>query len=81
MHISIGGFPPGTTEAEIREPLEEFGAVINEITIQSSEKDGGYMAIVDVDTDETGCKVLAEKINGKLWKGVALRAKSYLFLK
>lgn len=81
MHISIGGFPPGTTEAEIREPLEEFGAVINEITIQSSEKDGGYIAIVDVDTDETGCKVLAEKINGKLWKGVALRAKSYLFLK
>jgi len=59
MDISIGGFPPDTTEAEIREPLEEFGAVINKITIQPSEKEGGYMAIVDVDTDETGCMLLA----------------------
>ena len=81
MKISIGGFPPDTTETEIREPLEEFGAVINKITIQPSEKESRYMAILDVDTDEAGCKVLAEQINGKVWKGRKLRARSYLFLK
>ncbi len=81
MKISIGGFPPDTTEEEIRKPLEEFGAVINKISIQPSEKEGGYMAILDVDTDETGCKVLAEQINGKMWKGKQLRARSFMFLK
>ena len=81
MKITIGGFPPDTTEEEIREPLEQFGAVINSITIEKSKLDDGQMAVLDVDTDETGCKVLAEKINGTLWKGRKLRAHSYLFLK
>ncbi len=81
MNIGIGGFPPGTSEAEIREPLEEFGAVINKITIQPSDREDGYLAIVDVDTDDTGCKILVEKINGKIWKGKRLRAINYLFVK
>lgn len=81
MNIGISGFPPDTTEAEIREALENFGAVVNSISIEPSEKEGGYLATVDVDTDETGCKVLAEQINGKLWKGKQLRATAYLFFK
>lgn len=81
MKFVIGGFPPETTEQEIREPLEEFGAVITKVTIQPSEKEDGFLAIVEVDTDETGRKVLAEKINGKMWKGRKLRAPSILFLK
>jgi hypothetical protein len=81
MHISISGFLPETTEEELREPLEEFGAVVKGITIEPSEDDHNYMAIVDVDTDEIGCKVLADKINGKVWKGRKLRARYYLFVK
>ncbi len=75
------GISPDTNEVEIRESLEEFGAVINKITIQSSDKEGGYLAMVDVDTDKTGCKVLVDNINGKLWKGRKLQATAFLFLK
>ncbi len=81
MHISISGFLPETTEEELRTPLEEFGAVVKSIRIEPSEDDHNYMAIVDVDTDEAGCRVLADKINGKVWKGRKLRARYYLFEK
>ncbi|WP_041066868.1 hypothetical protein [Thiolapillus brandeum] len=81
MHISVSGFPPGTTEEELREPLEEFGAVIKSIKIEPSEDDHNQMALINVDTDETGCKILAEKINGRIWKGRKLRARYFLFVK
>ena len=81
MHISVSGFPPDTTEEELREPLEEFGAIIKNIKIEPSEDDHNYMALIDVDTDETGCKILAEKINGRVWKGRKLRARYFLFVK
>lgn len=81
MHISIRGFPPGTSEAEIREPLEEFGVNVFGISIQTSDSDDRYLAIIDVDTDEAGCKFLTDRLNGKIWKGKKLHAASYLFLK
>ena len=37
--------------------------------------------MVDVDTDETGAKIIAERINGHVWKGKRLRARAYLFMK
>lgn len=81
MHISVSGFPPDTTEEELKEPLEEFGAAVKSIKIEPSEDDHNYMALIDVDTDETGCKILAEKINGRVWKGRKLRARYFLFVK
>ncbi|WP_293688127.1 RNA recognition motif domain-containing protein [Thiolapillus sp.] len=81
MHISISGFPPDTTIEELREPLEEYGAVIRDLTIEPSNNEDNYIAMVDVDTDDTGCKILAEKINGRIWKGKKLRARHFLFIK
>ena len=81
MHISVTGFPPDTTEEELREPFEKFGAVIKNIKIEPSEDDHNYMALIDVDTDETGCRILADKINGRVWKGRKLRARYFLFVK
>ncbi len=81
MHISISGFPPDTTEQDLREPLEEFGAIVKSIRIEPSDDDHNYLALIDVDTDETGCKVLADRINGHVWKGRKLRARYYLFVK
>ena len=81
MKIAIGGFPPDTSEAEIRQALEEFGAVVNSVRIETSEVEDKYLATVDVDTDETGARMLAEKIDGKFWKGKVLRANAYLFFK
>ena len=81
MHISVSGFPPDTTEEELREPLEEFGAIIKNIKIEPSEDDHNYMALIDVDTDKTGCRILADRINGRVWKGRKLRARYFLFVK
>jgi hypothetical protein len=81
MHLSISGFPDDTEEEEIRTALEEFGATVNTITMEPSDDGGHTLALVDVDTDDTGAKIIAEKINGRIWKGKRLRARAYLFLK
>ena len=78
MEIIIAGFPPDTTEDEIKEALEGYGAPTLEVKIMESNDPDRYTAAVDVDTDETGCRVLAEKINGTVWKGKKLRANYFL---
>ena len=81
MHISIRGFSPETSEQEIRQALEDFGVQVNSITYKTDEASGSVpLAIVDVETDQLGAKVLAEHIDGRFWKGKKLRARSYLFL-
>lgn len=81
MHISISGFPADTSEEEIREALEESGATVTKITMEPSDSGKRTLAVVDVDTDETGAKVIAERIDGHVWKGRRLTARAYLFLK
>jgi len=81
MHISVRGFPSGTSEAEIREPLEELGVKVLDVTIQSSENDDRHLAIIDIDTDEAGCKYLVDRLNGRVWKGQKLVAMKHLFMK
>ncbi len=81
MRISISGFPEDTSESEIRTALEDFGATVKQITMEPSDDGKRTLAVVDVDTDETGAKIIAEKINGRIWKGRRLRARAYLFMK
>ena len=80
MNIGISGFPPDTSEEEIREALEEFGAVVTSVMITPSEDPDRYVATVDIDTDKLGMKVIADKINGTVWKGKRLVAMGYLYL-
>ena len=80
MNIGISGFPPDTSEEEIREALEEFGAVVTSVMITTSEDPDRYVATVDIDTDKLGMKVIAEKINGTVGKGKRLVAMGYLYL-
>ena len=80
MNIGISGFTPDTTEEEIREALEKFGAVVNSVKITASNDPGRFVATVDIDTDKLGMKVIAEKINGTVWKGKRLTATGYLYL-
>lgn len=81
MHISIANFPADTTKEEIREALEEAGATVLKVTLEPSDNGKRTLAVVEVDTDETGARALAESLNGHLWKGKQLRARAYLFLK
>jgi hypothetical protein len=80
MNIGISGFHPDTTEEEIRTGLEKFGAVVNSVVITPSEDPDRYVATVDIDTDKLGMKVIADKINGKIWKGKRLVAMGYKYL-
>ncbi len=80
MHLSIGGFAPEATEEEIRAALQEAGVQVASVTIEPGEGEQ-TLAVVDVETDETGAKALAERINGRIWNGRRLRARAFLFLK
>ena len=81
MKITVSGFPPDTTEEEIREAIEDYGAAVTSVTVDPSEDPSEYLAVIDVDTDETGCKVLVDAINGLVWKDRTLRAQRFLFVK
>ena len=80
MNIGISGFTPDTTEEEIQEALEKFGATVRSVKITTSDDLDRYLATVDIDTDKLGMKVIAEKINGTVWKGKRLAATGYLYL-
>ena len=80
MNIGISGFTPNTTEDEIREALEKFGAVVRDVKITPSDDPNRYLATVDIDTDKLGMKVIAEKVNGTVWKGKRLSASGFLYL-
>ncbi len=79
MKIAVGGFEPDTTEDEIRLALEKYGAVINSVTIQESDDESKYLAVIDVDTNEAGANVLVKNIDGHIWKDRKLSAMKFLF--
>ena len=56
MNIGISGFPPDTTEEEIREALEEFGALVRNVKITTSNDPNNFLATVDIDTDKLGLR-------------------------
>ena len=79
MNLGISGFPPDTTEEEVHEALEKFGAVIQGVIITPSTDPDRYLATVTIDTNRTGIKVLAKKIDGTTWKGKRLSAADFLY--
>ena len=81
MNIRIAGFDQDTTEDEIREALENFGVGVGEITMEPSDNPQRRFALIGVDTDETGCQVIVDKVNGKAWKGRRLEAEYLKFFK
>ena len=78
MNLSIRGFPADTTEQEIRDALEKFGAKVNSVEIMLSENPDRHLAVVDIDTDRLGIDVIADRINGVVWKGKRLVAQGTL---
>lgn len=78
MKIGIAGFPPDTTEEEIRQALVGFGVPVTHVTIEPSQDQDRFLAVVEADVDEAGARVLVDLINNKVWKGKTLRANRYL---
>ncbi len=81
MQIAVSGFAPETTQEEIRKALENYGVVVDEITIYPSDNPERYLAVIGVDADETGAQVIIKAIHGKSWKGRRLSAEFFRFLK
>ncbi len=81
MHISVSDFPPGTTEEEVRQVLEAYGVPIRSVTLEGKPDGPHTLAVVDIDTDQTGARALAGRIDGHIWKGRRLRAYAHLFLR
>lgn len=79
MNIFVRGFPPDTTSEEIKQAIQDFGAPVNKVDIQPSDDPDRYVAVIDTPVDNTGARVLAEKINGTVWKGKKLVAENMLF--
>ncbi len=72
--LLIFGFPKGTTVEEIREALEAAGVPVARVQIEPGTHQGADVALVGVDTDATGIRVLAQRLNGLVWKGHRLEA-------
>ena len=81
MNIRIAGFAQDTTEDEIREALENYGVGVEKITMVPSDNPELHAAVIGVDTDETGCQVIVDKVNSKAWKGRRLEAEYLRFFK
>ena len=81
MQIAVSGFAPETKQEEISEALENYGVVVNEITIHPSDDPQRFLAVIDVDADETGAQVIIKKIHGNAWKGRRLSAEFFRFFK
>jgi nucleoside-triphosphatase THEP1 len=76
--LLISGFPKDTTAEEIREALEASGVPVTGIVIEPGSSEDRNVALVDVDTDATGMRVLTERLDGFVWKGHRLRAEHTL---
>ncbi len=81
MRISIAGFPAKVDEDEIKAALAEHGVPVRSVTLEPDNDGKRTLAVVDVDTDETGARALAERLDGRIWRDHKLRARAHLFLK
>ncbi len=81
MRISIAGFPADVEKEEIAAALAEHGVAVRTVTLEPDGDGKRTLAVVDVDTDETGARALAERLDGRIWRDHKLRARAHLFLK
>ena len=76
--LLISGFPKETSEGEIRGALESAGVPVKAILIERQGSEERPIALVEVDTDRNGMRVLTERLDGLVWKGHRLRAEHTL---
>lgn len=79
MQVGISGFSEEVTEADIHDVLSEYGCTVLSVKIHDSEDKHRRLAMVDIDTDHSGAKMLAEKIDGLVWRGTTLHSETFLF--
>jgi RNA recognition motif-containing protein len=71
MRIVIGNLPDDVTEDGIREALGAFAPVDK---IQLVKEGGAPGALIEMEMTRAAAEALAQRINGRLYQGRALRA-------
>jgi hypothetical protein len=80
MHINIDNLPPGVTVEELREFLGASDEIEN-IQLTDAGNADNVVAVVTVNTSQTGAKAMAEFIDGRFYKERRVSARALTLLK
>lgn len=80
MHISIDNLPPGVTVEELREFLGASDEIENIRLTDAGDADN-VVAVVTVNTSQTGANAMAEFIDGRFYKERRVSARAMTLLK
>ena len=71
MRIVVGNLPDDDTEEEVREALKAFAPVDKIMLVKES---GTPSAVIAMEMSRPAADALAKRIDGRIYKGRALRA-------
>lgn len=74
MNVIITNLPDNTSEEEIGELLKEIGVPVTGVTLTNEGDEERFVAVVALDTDQSGATALVKMLHGKLWRGKTLEA-------
>jgi len=80
MHINIDNLPPGVTVEELREFLGTSDEIEN-IQLTDAGNADNVVAVVTVNTSQTGANAMAEFIDGRFYKERRVSARALTLLK
>ena len=76
MNVVIENLPDNTSEAEIRELLQEHGVPVTKVTLTSEGDAERLVAVVALDTDNAGAQALVKMVDGRYWREHTLAARA-----
>ena len=76
MNVVIRNLPDNTSEAEIRELLQEHGVPVTQVTLTSEGDAEHFVAVIGLDTDNAGAQALVKMLDGKYWREHTLAARA-----
>ena len=80
MHININNLPPGVTVEELREFLGASDEIENIRLTDAGDADN-VVAVVTVNTSQTGANAMAEFIDGRFYKERRVSTRALTLLK
>lgn len=80
MHINIDNLPPGVTVEDLREFLGASDE-IESIRLTDAGNADNVVAVVTVNTSQTGANAMAEFIDGRFYKERRVSARALTLLK
>lgn len=80
MHINIDNLPPGVTVEDVREFIGDSDE-IESIQLTDAGNADNVVAVVTVNTSQTGANAMAEFINGRFFKDRRVSAQALALLK